>query len=282
MLGCHGVQANLVVVPDSIVVPVDGYRASIRADDPVFSRGDGIFETLLVRDGLVCLMGEHLRRLARSAALIGLDGPADSMWIAAVTEALEHWRGVGEAALRLVLGRDGVAFAMVSAVPSRLAKIRESGVSVMTLNRPTTPLVTAKSLSYAVNSSAVRYAQQFGCDDVIFVDDDGAVLEGPRSAIVVAVADAESNTVLLTPDSSEVLPSITQRAVFDAAGARGLCCRYDRLSVADLIAAQGVWLVSSLTLAARVHTLDGVELADSALDPLVRELIDTAMSVLGR
>ena len=244
----------------------------------MFGRADGVFETLLVRDGAACLLSEHLLRLARSAALVGLVTPSDEQWTAAATEALEHWRAGGEAVLRLVLGRDAVAFAMVSAVPGRVAQARESGVSVMTLGRPVTPLATAKSLSYAVNSAAVRYAQQLGCDDVIFVDDDGSVLEGPRSAVLVAVTDAEAKPVLLSPDSSEILPSTTQLAVFEAAVSRGLDCRYQRLTVADLIAAQGIWLLSSLTLAARVHTLDGIELGNSELDPLMRELVAGGVS----
>ena len=35
-------------------------------------RGDGIFETLLVRDGAGCLVEAHLRRLTSSAAMLGL------------------------------------------------------------------------------------------------------------------------------------------------------------------------------------------------------------------
>lgn len=265
-------------MPDSIVVPVDGYRATIRADDPVLIRADGVFETLLVRDDAVCLWGEHLARLAHSATLVGLKTPAGPAWSAAAASALDHWRGDGEAVLRLVLGRDGVAFAMVSAVPDRIVRVRESGVSVVTLSRPPAPLSAAKSLSYAVNSAAVRYAQQLGRDDVIFVDAGGSVLEGPRSAVVVVVADAEAKPVLLTPDSPDILPSTTQRAVFAVAASRGIECRYEHLSVADLVAAQGIWLMSSLTLAARVRELDGVQLGGSALDPLVRELVDAAVS----
>ena len=41
------------------------------------------------------------------------------------------------------------------------------------------------------------------------------------------------------------------------ARAKGYDCDYRALRIADLHAAQGIWLVSSMTLAARVHTLDG-------------------------
>lgn len=102
----------------------------------------------------------------------------------------------------------------------------------------------------------------------------GAVLEGPRSAVVLVVDDGRGNPVLVTPDASAILPSTTQRALFAAAAVRGVECVRQPVGVADLVAAQGVWLLSSVALAARVHTLDGGGLAASPYQTLVGELID--------
>ena len=38
-------------------------------------RGDGVFETLLVRDGAACLLEAHLARLMHSARLLDLPEP---------------------------------------------------------------------------------------------------------------------------------------------------------------------------------------------------------------
>lgn len=262
--------------PPPIVVAVDGCRASIRADDPVFSRGDGVFETALVRDGVVVLFDEHLTRLAGSAALAGLPCPDAVRWRAAVSAGIDQWPG-GEAVLRLVLGRGSdaaVAFVMVSAVPARAAAARRDGVAAVTLVRPPWPLAAAKSLSYAANVAALRHAELAGAGDAVFVDATGAVLEGPRSAVVLAVPGSAGEPVLVTPDASSILPSTTQRALFAAAATRGIDCVYRRVTVPDLIAAQGVWLLSAITLAARVHTLDGRALARSPFETLIAELID--------
>lgn len=263
---------------DVVVVAVGGYRAEIRADDTAFSRADAVFETALVRGGVVCLLAEHLDRLVRSAAVLGLVAPTAVEWRAAIAAVLGRWFADGEAVLRLVLGRDSVAFVTVSAVPDRVAAVRRDGVSAVTVRRPSEPLATAKSLSYAVNSAALRHAQRLGCDDAIFVDADGAVLEGPRSAVVIAVAGADSKPVLRSPDSTQILPSTTLRALFAVASAHGVDCGYRRLEVSDLLAAQGIWLLSSMTLAARVHTLDGVALAPTPWDPMLTALIDHAVS----
>lgn len=262
--------------PPPIVVAVEGCRATIRADDPVFSRGDGVFETALVRDGVVLLLDEHLTRLTGSAALAGLPGPDSDRWPAAVAAAVAQWPG-GEAVLRLVLGRgvdDVVAFVMISAVPARAAVARRDGVAAVTLVRPHWPLAAAKSLSYAANVAALRYAERAGAGDAVFVDATGAVLEGPRSAVVLAVRGSAGEPILVTPDASSILPSTTQRALFAAAAAQGVECVYRRVLVTDLLAAQGVWLLSAITLAARVRMLDGHELAGSPFDTLIAELID--------
>lgn len=259
-----------------VVVAVDGCRTVIRSDDPVFSRGDGVFETALVRDGVVGLLDEHLTRLAGSATLAGLPCPDAVSWLAAVATAIGQWPD-GEAVLRLVLGRgvDGVvAFVMASAVPARVAAARRDGVAAVTLVRPHWPLAAAKSLSYAANVAALRHAEQAGAGDAVFVDATGAVLEGPRSAVVLAVRGAAGEPVLVTPDAPSILPSTTQRALFAAAAAQGTECVYRRVTVPDLLAAQGVWLVSAITLAARVHTLDGRALADSPFEALISGFID--------
>ena len=58
---------------------------------------------------------------------------------------------------------------------------------------------------------------------------------------------------------------------------KGYDCDYRALTPADLSAAQGVWLVSSITLAARVHTLDGKPLRPSPLADELSELVDAAL-----
>jgi 4-amino-4-deoxychorismate lyase len=50
------------------------------------------------------------------------------------------------------------------------------------------------------------------------------------------------------------------------------------MSKADLVAAQGVWLLSSVTLAARVHTLDGESLRAAPMAADLAVLVDEAMA----
>lgn len=141
-------------------------------------------------------------------------------------------------------------------------------------------LAGAKTLSYAVNMAALRHARLHGADDVVFVSSDGFVLEGPRSTVVIAVdaATGSDGPCLLTPPPwYPILRGTTQQALFEVAREKGYDCDYRALRPADLLTAQGVWLISAITLGARVHTLDGKSLPKAPLAAEFAGLVDSAI-----
>lgn len=283
-----------------VVVTLDGQLHDptvplLFADDLAAVRGDGIFETLLVRDGGPCLLDAHLERLTHSAKMMDLPAPDLGRWRAAVAVAVEAWTSATEddGVLRLVYSRGresapgSTAYATVGALPARVAEVRRHGLAAVTLDRGLAShgtdelpwlLAGAKTLSYAVNMAALRHAEARGAGDVIFVSSDGYILEGPRSTVVIATVSDDGRPCLLTPPPwYPILRGTTQQALFEVARDKGYDCDYQALRPADLVAAQGVWLVSSITLAARVHTLDGVELAHAAAAEDMAEMIDAAL-----
>ena len=265
------------------------------ADDLAAVRGDGAFETLLVRDGRACLVEAHLQRLVQSASMLELPEPDVAAWRRAIGIATAHWESTasGEGALRLVYSRgresgsSPTAYLTATPVADRVAEARRDGVAAVVLDRGLPAkgieampwlLAGAKTLSYAVNMAAVRYAAQQGADDVVFVSSDGYVLEGPRSTVVIATEGAEGRPRLLTPPPwYPILRGTTQQALFEVARAYGFDCEYQGLRPADLFAAQGLWLVSSIALAARVHTLDGTALVPASLARQMEALLETAI-----
>ena len=267
------------------------------ADDLAAVRGDGVFETLLVRDGAACLIEAHLQRLAHSARVMDLPEPDLAGWRAAIAIAVAQWGATSreEAALRLVLtrGRESgsapTAYVSVAPLADRVATARRDGVAVMSLDRglpaadaDTRPwlLAGAKTLSYAVNMAALRHAADRGADDVIFVSSDGYILEGPRSTVVIMTGgddDAGPPCLLTPPPWYPILRGTTQRALFEVARAGGFDCDYRALRPADLLTAQGIWLISAITLAARVHTLDGRPLGPAPLTSEFAALVDAAI-----
>ncbi len=290
----------------TVIVTLDGRVHApgtplLHPDDLAVVRGDGIFETLLVRDGGACLVESHLQRLTQSAKLMDLPAPDLPGWRHAIDVAARQWilgsaGSAADGALRMIYsrGRESgsppTAYVMVNPVPDRVAAVRREGLAAVTLDRglPATGvdvmpwlLASAKTLSYAVNMAALRHAARQGAGDVIFVSSDGYVLEGPRSTVVIATdshENADSDLCLLTPPPwYPILRGTTQQALFEVARTKGYDCDYRALRVADLYGAQGIWLVSSMTLAARVHTLDGRRLARSPIAAEFAELVDAAI-----
>lgn len=286
-------QMGVIVTLDGEIHPPGA--PLLHADDLAAVRGDGIFETLLVRDGMACLVESHLQRLTQSAKFMDLPEPDLASWRRAIDVATRQWAAntSDEGALRLIYsrGRESgpppTAYVMVNPVPDRVAAVRRDGLSAVTLDRglpatgaDATPwlLAGAKTLSYAVNMAALRHAARQGAGDVIFVSSDGYILEGPRSTVVIATDSEEGDACLLTPPPwYPILRGTTQQALFEVARAKGYDCDYRALRIADLHAAQGIWLVSSMTLAARVHTLDGKRLPRSPLAAEFVELVDAAI-----
>jgi 4-amino-4-deoxychorismate lyase len=283
-----------------VIVTLDGEvhppgTPLLHADDLAAVRGDGVFETLLVRDGRACLVEAHLGRLAHSAKLLELPEPDPAAWRHAIDVATKQWVGdtADEAAMRLVYSRGRergsapTAYVTVNPVADRIATTRRDGLAAITLPRElpssgveTMPwlLAGAKTLSYAINMAALRHADRHGAGDVIFVSSAGYILEGPRSTVVIASGGEDGNVCLLTPPPwYPILRGTTQQALFAVARAKGYDCDYRALRVTDLHAAQGIWLVSSMTLAARVHTLDGQALPRAPLTTELAELVDAAI-----
>lgn len=267
---------------DGVPELIDPDMPVLHIDDLAAVRGDGVFETLMVRDGAVRNLDRHTRRFATSSRMLDLPEPEVQRWHAATDLALSRWAELGgsDGALRWMYSRGrestGVPTGWVTVSPEApsVARDRERGVAVMTAHRGYSldisqdaapwALVGAKTLSYAANMAALRYAQNHGLDDVIFIGEGGRVLEGPTSTVIAVRAGGGgvggAREILTPRHEVGVLPGTTQAAMFRIAEQAGWTCREEPLSVADLTAADGVWLLSSVRRYARVTALDGVPL----------------------
>jgi 4-amino-4-deoxychorismate lyase len=254
----------------------DAEAPLIRVDDLGITRGDGVFETILVVDGKPRELGPHLDRLAHSAAMLQLPVPDRAQWERCVQLVLDNWTSGAEMALKLVYTRgpefgDGTptGYAMGLPIGEKVLSARSTGVAAITLDRGYDPeivsrapwlLLGAKSLSYATNMAAIRHAESVGASEVIFVAADRSVLEGPTSSVVVA----KGRTLRTTPPSSGILKGTTQGALFRAAERAGWVTKVEPLTVPELREADGLFMASSVRKITRVHTLDGTAMPDVA------------------
>lgn len=265
-------------------------RPFVHADDLGLTRGDGCFDATLVYAvqegdpevrglGRVLHVERHIRRLARSAAALGIEAPSRPQWLDLLEEALAHESAPSaESALKFVLSRGreehpGGPLAYLTITPlSADALAARAGLDVVTLTRgqPSDAFADApwllggvKTISYAVNMAAKREAVRRGADEALFVATDGFALEAPTAALIVRRGDQ----LLTTPTGpTGVLASITVETLYEAASADGFTCAHELLTLDEVRAADGAWLVSSVRGVAPIRHLDGVRLAE---DPQV-------------
>lgn len=278
--------------------PVDASAPQLRLDDQGVTRGDGVFETLLRRRGVVRELDAHLERLQGSADALELAIPARTTWEAAIAHALSLFdaqsrddvegNDPGEAAVKLVATRGpegGATTAWVSVNPAH--RPERSDLAVVLLDRgyeadlaERAPwlLLGAKTLSYAVNMAAVRWAKAHDADDAVFITPSRRLLEGTTSSLLIARRDGDKIT-LLTPElEAGILAGTTQAAAFDVAREAGWELGYGPLTVDDLLTADAAWLVSSVRLAMRITRIDGAEMAtDDELDRVLSTGLETRL-----
>ena len=209
------------------------------ADDLAAVRGDGCFETLLVVGGRPAKPERHLARLARSAAALGLTGPSESAWRAGMDLAAREWDTRTEAMLRLVLSRG----------PERggqeTAYITVAPVSGSALRaRAEGIAVTALGRGYASDAAGSAPWLLIGSKTLSYATN--------MAALRHAAAGGFDDVVYLSSDG-------------------------ERLLLTDLVSADAMWLLSSVTLYARVRRIDDTTLpgGDPGID--VAGMVDRAV-----
>lgn len=273
-------MAEVFAVLDRGVIPAD--EAFLYGDDLGVMRGDGVFETMNVRQGRPFLLPEHVARMVRSAELLELDLPDTERLTRLVMDACRAFGAQREGAVRITCtrGREGggppTVYVTVNPVPEAVIATRRDGLDLAVLSlgysvdtRARAPwlLGGAKCLSYAVTMAAQRHAQATGHDDALWCSEDGYALEGLTSTLVWQ----EGDTLLTVPADTGILAGTTARYVLQRAAEAGMRTAERRVRVAELTGVDGIWMTSSVRGIAHVHTLDGVSIGQSELADTLRE-----------
>lgn len=264
----------------------------ISADDLGVNRGDGCFDATLVRveDGTVSadFVDVHLERLGRSAQKLGMPPLDADAWRTLTAEALAEWvrRDGAEAVCKFVYTRGSestpgapLGFITITELTAERIASRESATAVTlsagrtaaALNDAPWLLGGAKTLSYGTNLAYVREARRRGVTDPVFLTTDGYVLEGPQSGLLVLGDGVLSSTPV---ESTGILDSITVRHALQGWQELGRPAEHRLHTVDDLLAADAVWLASSVRGVTPVVELNGHDLpSDPAITEELRKLV---------
>ena len=242
---------------------VDDAVAAVSVFDHGLTVGDGVFETLLAYpDTGLAFADEHLNRLRRSAAGLGLVVPYDDLALAeAMSAVVASHRGDGGGRVRLRV--------TVTGGPAPLGSDRgAAGPTVIVVGAPQVPWAPTTSLapvpwprneqsavaglkttSYAENVIALRVAHQAGAEEALFCDMQGRVCEGTGSNVFAVIDDR-----LVTPTlATGCLAGVTRGVVL------GCCDAHEAdFTLAQLADACEVFVTSTTREVQPVHEIVGL------------------------
>ena len=227
---------------------------AVPLDDRGLLLGDGLFETLLWKDGALVLAEAHAARMAEGAAALGLPAPAHDAFLA-VAEAAVRSAGLtgARAAVRITLtagsGGRGLdrpevlaprlfATAAAAARPEAPARLHVAEVR----RNQASPASRLKTLAYLDNVLARREARAAGADEALMLNTLGEVA-CTAAANVFWMGDGG----LFTPAAETGrLDGIMARQVKRAALKLGLEVVQGAFGAPALAAAEAVFLTNSL------------------------------------
>lgn len=255
------------------LVPRD--EALVSVLDHGFTVGDGVFETMKVVDRRVFALSRHLRRLDRSASVLGLVAPSHEVIRDAIAEVLFANPQLlsGSARLRVTLtagisplGSDRGEASPTLVVAVMATKTWPDSTTVATVpwvRNERSAIAGAKTTSYAENVVALEYAHVRGASEAIFANTVGQLCEGTGSNIFVVV-----DGVALTPAlGSGCLAGVTRELVLEWSDAREADLDLGVLQVADEI-----FLTSSTRDVHPVTRVDDRELMAGPVTAAIREI----------
>lgn len=274
---------------DGEILPADGRHLS--AFDRGFQLGDGIFETLRARSGRPTELAEHLARMRRSAAGLGIVLPAGldgliASGIADLLAAVGLDGPDGDASIRITASRGAFhgrgllppdevvrativlqAWPVVAAPAAHL----ENGLHLVASavrRDPSNPLVTLKTTSRADYVHARLEARRAGADDALFLTLEGDLSEGTTANIFLVRRAADGVVELATPSlDCAILAGTTRSWLLDWAGSVGLRPIEAHLAPADLAAADEAFLCSSVAGVLPVTRFEGEPIGDGRPGP---------------
>lgn len=244
---------------------------AVPADDRGYLVGDGVFETMLLRDGRPAFLDAHLARLRRGAEVLGMEPRIDRTTVLEGIAGLASRLGLhGGAVCRITLTRSGgvrglaptgdaAHDVLIALHPAPVRKPRRRMIVAQTPRFSGSPTNGFKCVgAYGPNLLARLEAARAKADDAIMLNESGRIACA-SAANVFLVSEAG----LMTPPESEgAMPGVTRAVLIEIAAEAGVAVRVEPIprSALDI----GTLILTNSVIGAAVASM-----ADEAPNTLV-------------
>ncbi len=276
----------MIVYLNGRFCPADEARISLLDGGYLF--GDGVFETLRLYAGRPFDLEGHLARMASQLEALEYSWRPDIRELGDILDTLvtrNEWNGMdvrcritvsrgydgGELLPLLDHGNITPTISMVAQpLGDRLVRWQKDGIAVEPLPfayvRGNFPHL--KTLNYLPTAMALRYAARHGCDEALFIDGQGRILEAATSNVFMV----REGSLWTPPLDLGLLPGRTRSMVLAGAERSGLQIHELPFTLDELCRADEVFLSGSVKEIVPVRTIGGVDVAKGEPGPVTRIL----------
>lgn len=209
-------------------MPLAEVRVSVL--DRSFLFGDAIYEVIRVYNGQPFLLDDHIQRLEQNLHKLNLVADVQRIAVRA-RETLTH-SGVSSGMIYIQITRGEAPrthhFPRPPVRPNELIYVKELndpyaaqrklGGRVILIDDLRWKRCDIKSVNLLANCLGAEAAHQAGCDEAIFVEANGTLVEGTHTSLFAV----QQGAILTPPLGTHLLPGITRRLVLRLADQCGI------------------------------------------------------------
>lgn len=260
-------------------------QATVNVYDHGLLYGDGVFEGIRVYNGKIFKCKQHMDRLWKSAAGIGLKIHISRQEMVEIQRSCIEANAIKDGYIRLIVTR-GVGtlglnpnscpepgiICIADTIRLYPPEMYEKGMKVIVARRPKTPIACldprVKSLNYLNNILAKVEALEQGLFEVIMLSTDGYVTEGSGDNVFIV----KNGVVYTPPPEAGILEGITRQFVMETlCPDLGVKVEEKMMRLDEVLDADEVFLTGSAAEMIAVTEIDDTRISDGE-GPITKQL----------
>jgi D-alanine transaminase len=269
-----------LVYLNGVMTPLS--EAKIPVLDRGFIFGDGIYEVIPIYGRKLFRAEQHMDRLSRSLAAIGIVNPhSREEWMALITQVIAAYpdddqmvymqvtRGVAKRGHAFPQESTPTVFIMTGSLPVVSAEMREHGVACVSLEDKRWLRCEIKSTSLLGSVLAAQHAVEHQAVESIQFRDD-FLTEAASSNVWIV----QNGTLLAPPKDNLILEGIRYGLIEEMCKAQGIAFESRRISRMEVFAADEVLISSASKEVLAVVSIDEQTIGTGAPGPIYHRLYD--------